>query len=469
MSTFSKSDNDSELEETAVVASMMPTAQRALAPSAQDVRHSDVRPQRSMPRLCIGAVIGGSYMVESTLGAGGCGEVYAARHLGTGRRVAVKVLRSDMAHVPTAVPRFIREVEALGRIEHDAIVRIFDVGELVPGSPYYVMELLEGVNLRQLLAIHQRLSEREAFLLLQPVAAALQVVHEHGIIHRDIKASNVFVSELGGKRIVKLLDFGTAKLLYGDHGPDGLTAPGTTVGTPHAMAPEQIRCEAIDCRSDIYSLGVLTYLLVTGSYPFFDPDPRRLALMHLQVPAPRPSAIAPVSAALDEVVLKCLAKARTDRYATVLEFIEALARAVGSSPEASATACKSAPAVGVRLEVGTHGEQELDDDMIEDISGVLDIVEAELACHDFEFPLRASNTLTAVRLVDRADRDKFSIDDAQALLETIKGMLAERQAAHPGVTVSLTVREDSVDCRESLQGIEFVGGPLLTTDSWTDS
>jgi serine/threonine-protein kinase len=306
--------------------------------------------------------------------------------------------------------------------------------------------------------------------LLEPIAAALHCAHEQGIVHRDVKASNIFVSESGGKRVVKLLDFGIAKLMYGDHGSQGLTAPGTMIGTPHAMAPEQIRCEALDCRADVYSLGVLTFLLVTGAYPFNNISTRMLTLMHLQTPPPRPSQFASVPAALDEVVLKCMAKAPADRYASMPELMTALRAAVRDGSNAQDEGGrKSAPAIGIRLEVGASGERELDDEMIEDISGVLDLVEGALSEHDFDFPLRASNGLTAVRLVDAVDRERFSAGEAQALLESIKKILDEREAAHPHVTVSLSVRADAVECRESLKGIEFVGGPLLDTDTWLGS
>jgi serine/threonine-protein kinase len=459
MSAFSKPGHDSD--ETAVIAAVVPNPDL-------DVMRTQLPPPPPKGDLRVGTLIG-SYLVESALGAGGCGQVYGARHAVTGRRAAVKVLRSEMARIPTAVPRFIREVEALSRIAHDNIVQVFDVGELSPGIPYYAMELLEGVDLRQLLAMHQRVSVREALALLEPVAAALHCAHEQGIVHRDVKASNVFVSESGGKRVVKLLDFGIAKLMYGDPEAQGLTAPGTMIGTPHAMAPEQIRSEPLDCRADIYSLGVLTFLLVTGAYPFNNVSTRMLTLMHLQTPPPRPSQFASVPAALDEVVLKCMAKAPADRYASMPEFIAALRAAVVDGSEVGGGERMSAPAIGIRLEVGAKGEQELDDEMIEDISGVLDLVEGALSEHAFDFPVRASNGLTAVRLVDPADRGGFSAGQAEALLSSIKKILEERDAAHPHVTVSLSVRQDAVECRESQKGIEFVGGPLLDTDTWLSS
>jgi serine/threonine-protein kinase len=462
MAAFQKPTDDPD--ETAVIAAHVP----GLELGGLDAQHL------SAPKLAVrvGTRIG-SYVIESMLGAGGCGQVYGGRHVESGRRAAIKVLRSEMARIPTAVPRFVREVEALSRIAHDNIIQVYDVGELAPGIPYYVMELLEGMDLRQLLALHQRLSPREALALLEPIAAALHCAHEQGIIHRDVKASNIFVSDSNGKRVVKLLDFGIAKLMYGDHGSQGLTAPGTMIGTPHAMAPEQIRCEALDCRADVYSLGVLTFLLVTGAYPFNNISTRMLTLMHLQTPPPRPSQFASVPAALDEVVLKCMAKAPADRYATMPELMAALRAAVCDGADVGAGSDeggrKSAPAIGIRLEVGATGERELDDEMIEDISGVLDLVEGALSEHDFDFPLRASNGLTAVRLVDAVDRERFSTGQAEVLLKTIKKILDEREAAHPHVTVSLSVRADAVECRESQKGIEFVGGPLLDTDTWLGS
>jgi serine/threonine-protein kinase len=429
-------------------------------------RRNSARPKP--PELPPGTRIG-SYVVERTLGAGGCGLVYGARQLDTGALAAIKVLRAEMAQVPTAVPRFVREIEALSRIAHENIVRVHDVGECAPGIPYYVMDLLEGMTLRDLLAVHQRLSPREALALLTQVAAALHCAHEQGIIHRDIKASNVFVSQLDGKPVVRLLDFGIAKLLYGDLTAEGLTAPGTMVGTPHAMAPEQIRCEALDRRADIYALGVLAFLLVTGTYPFNHESPRMLTLMHLQAPPPRASQFASLPVGLDEVLLKCLAKSPDDRSATAPEFVEALRRVVGDSDQPGPDAGKTAAAIGIRLEVGTTGTQAIDDEVIEDISGVLDLVETELAGNRFDFPLRASNTLTAVRLIEEGDRSAYSMEQAQTLVDALKAILDERESAHPNVVVSLTLREDAVRCRESKEGVEFVGGPLLDSDTWLDS
>ena len=178
--TFKTADG---ADETAVTAAVAPSFDAGAMRDSVPVVKIDLR----------SGTLVGSYLVGHKLGSGGCGEVYSARHAVSGRRAAIKVLRSEMARVPTAVPRFIREVEALSRIAHENIVAVYDVGEIAPGIPYYVMELLEGMDLRQLLARHQRLSPREALALLEPIAAALHCAHEQGIIHRDVKATNVFV------------------------------------------------------------------------------------------------------------------------------------------------------------------------------------------------------------------------------------------------------------------------------------
>jgi serine/threonine protein kinase len=184
----------------------------------------------------------GDYEVESLIGVGGGGIVYAARHRTLGHRVAIKTLRAEVAGFPGMLERFKREAAMVTKIGHPNIVQIHEFGEISAGRPYYVMELLEGSDLRKLLELSGRLSPREALDLLDPVCDAVQAAHEAGIIHRDLKATNVLISEAQGKRVVKLLDFGIAKRLSDEAAGQGLTRPGATLGTPHLMAPLQIRC-----------------------------------------------------------------------------------------------------------------------------------------------------------------------------------------------------------------------------------
>src|SRR5437016_4163176 len=238
----------------------------------------------------------GEYLILGTIASGGCGTVYTAEHRVLGRKAAVKVLHSQLASSPEMVERFVREARVVNRIGHPNIVDIYEFGELGDKRPYFVMELLEGTSLATIVERRGRLTAAQALSYLEPVCDALRAAHSAGVVHRDLKASNVAVVKEGDPPRVKLLDFGIAKLVRTAPGERGLTAVGQRIGTPYAMAPEQIRGGAIDTRVDIYALGVLLYQLLTGRYPFISGDPVEMERLHVESPPPRPSAMAPVSA-----------------------------------------------------------------------------------------------------------------------------------------------------------------------------
>src|SRR5262245_37814049 len=215
----------------------------------------------------------GDYVIESRVASGGCGTVYVATHALLGRRAAVKVLHGRLAASPQMVERFVREARAANIIRHPGIVDIFEFGALSDGRPYFVMELLEGTDLDTLLRMRGRLAFDEVLEILEPVVEALEAAHAAGIVHRDLKASNIMLLNSGGPRAVKLLDFGVAKLLVPEPGAEALTSMGQRLGTPVAMAPEQIRCGPVDARTDVYALGVLIFQMLTGRYPFAGADP----------------------------------------------------------------------------------------------------------------------------------------------------------------------------------------------------
>ncbi|WP_233561559.1 serine/threonine-protein kinase, partial [Sorangium cellulosum] len=194
----------------------------------------------------------GDYSVVTPIARGGCGAVYEARQLRTGARVAMKVLHGTLAASPKMVKRFLREIEVVRRLNHPGIVEIYDVGELADGRPFYVMEHLDGLTLDVLLRQEGRFSPEQALDLLEPVCSALDAAHAAGIIHRDVKGSNIFVSR-GAPRKVKLLDFGIAKLMEAEDGPTGFTTAGRAPGTLTIMAPEQILGGPIDARVDVYA------------------------------------------------------------------------------------------------------------------------------------------------------------------------------------------------------------------------
>ena len=186
------------------------------------------------------------------------------------------------------------------------------------------MELLEGIDLRSMLNERGRFPPAEVLEILEPVCSALQAAHDHGIVHRDLKASNIFIANAAAKRVVKLLDFGIAKLMHPDAGEGGLTVVGTRLGTSYTMAPEQIRGDGVDPRTDIYALGVVLYHLLTGQYPFRAETMTDIERQHLEAPPPRPSQAAPVPPALDAVVLRCMEKTPSAATRAVKAFIEAL-------------------------------------------------------------------------------------------------------------------------------------------------
>jgi serine/threonine protein kinase len=300
--------------------------------------------------------------------------------------------------------------------------------------------------------------------LLEPVCKAMQAVHDAGFIHRDIKASNVLVVDSNGVRAVKLLDFGIAKTVHGE-AEQGLTEPGATLGSAHNMAPEQVRCERLDARADIYALGVVMFQLLTGEYPFHAEDPRQIALLHLQTPAPRPSSRAPVSPSVDAVVLRCLEKRAERRFASADELLASLRAAVGEVPPD--TNEHDVRALGVYVALATPHDGELDDAMIEDIVNVLDIVEQALADKTFTFPLRTTNALLAVRMPGADVDPELERNEVTATISELRALLAERAEPHPDVQITISLRENAVRCRPSASGDEIVGGPLLEVGSWT--
>ena len=279
------------------------------------VRALEIRP---------GDLLAGRYRVESELGRGGMGVVLAVRHIALDTRMALKVMRPDVAAEPESARRFLREARAAARIESDHVVRVFDVGTLDSGQPYMAMEHLEGMDLGRLLAVRGQLPPEEAVAFLIQAIDALGEAHSLGIVHRDLKPSNLFVvHRRDGTDELKVLDFGAAKIVKRST-PAELS--GSThsqlVGTPQYMSPEQLRATPdLDARTDIWSLGVILFQLVNGTLPFQgDSFPELCA----NIIAGSPGVAAETSPELAEVLRRCLAKAREARYASVHELEEAL-------------------------------------------------------------------------------------------------------------------------------------------------
>jgi serine/threonine-protein kinase len=213
-----------------------------------------------------GDVIAGKYRIEAVLGAGGMGVVFLARHALLGGPVALKFLSRDFVGNPQAVSRFHREAQAAARLKSEHVVRVFDVGVHESGSPYIVMEQLDGGDLQRLLRNEGRLSVEHAVDLALQACSALAEAHRAGIVHRDLKPSNLFcVPRADGRFTLKIVDFGISKLASAD---ESVTVTGNFIGSPAYMSPEQMDApNRVDERADLWSLGVVLYECVTGKLP----------------------------------------------------------------------------------------------------------------------------------------------------------------------------------------------------------
>jgi serine/threonine-protein kinase len=264
-----------------------------------------------------GQVLAQRYRIQRLLGRGGMGAVYLADDEVLGELVALKVILSSFAADEAAmVSRFRREAAAARKVSSPSVIRIHDLGEARPGLLYLSMEYFAGRTLTEVIAQRGVVPLKDARDILQQIAAGLEAAHQAGVIHRDLKPSNVLVGERGK---IKIIDFGLATTAFGD----GLTATGAILGTPHYMAPEQVRGKPVDVRSDIYALGALAYHLVCGRPPFAGDNAIAIGFAHISEPVVPPRQLRKdVSPALDEAILAALAKAPEDRPASAKEFID---------------------------------------------------------------------------------------------------------------------------------------------------
>lgn len=324
----------------------------------------------------------GRYKLNNKIGSGGMGDVYRAEHRLMKRPCAIKVIRPDKAGDPRAIARFEREVQMTAKLTHWNNISIFDYGRTADGKFYYVMEFLSGLTLQELVKRKGPLPPGRAVYLLKQACQALIEAHSIGLIHRDIKPANLMVTELGGNfDVIKLLDFGLAKPISAAvNSPTdatsedpGITVAGSLTGSPLYMSPEQALGEGgSDLRSDLYSLGGVAFFMLTGRPPFESASTLKVLLAHMHEQPVAPSTVRRVPPAfspeLDQVILKCLAKAPGDRYQSAREMLEALENLPESKEWTSHTAehwwnrncthqsdcCPHSEVTAIELE-GNHG------------------------------------------------------------------------------------------------------------------
>ncbi len=295
----------------------------------------------------IGTVIAGSYRVIGVLGAGAMGIVYRAEDIARGTPVAIKVLHKTLSASKEAAARFRREAFVGVRMIHPNCVPVSDFGTAEDGSVYMAMDLLDGEPLGALIDRHGRLPWRRALHIARHVLRGLDYAHCESVVHRDIKPDNIFVTDRDGDPyFATLLDFGIAKLV-GDAAGHAITQAGIAVGTPRYLSPEQATGSPLDARSDLYSLSVVLYELLTGRTPFGDRETLNIVLAHISEPVPTFADVAPlldVPAEVEELVRDGLAKRPDDRISSANEYIVRIEALLGPERPAATNDVRPAAA-----------------------------------------------------------------------------------------------------------------------------
>jgi hypothetical protein len=408
----------------------------------------------------------GRYKLLQQIGEGGMGLVYMAEQDQPVRRsVALKVIKLGM-DTRQVVARFEAERQALAMMNHPHIAKVFDAGATDSGRPYFVMELVRGIPIteycdKNFLPTRQRL---DLFIL---VCQAVQHAHQKGVIHRDLKPSNILVTLNDGVPWPMIIDFGIAKATNQRLTEKTLfTHFEQMIGTPAYMSPEQAEMSKldVDTRTDIYALGVLLYQLLTGRPPFSAGSQSELEELHLHAPPPAPSHLAPVPAALDAVVRRCLAKRPADRYPETVSLLEDVRRAL----EPSTRPAGRTLGLGLYLRARPEAGEAAEDAALDALDQVLEAARDGLPGCGLAIVVEGADFLMAAAPVPAGEAD------ARAWWQQVRGELdrlwpaLERQVAGLGVllTAALHVAEAVVEPGPGGEP-RVVDGPLLRQGEWT--
>jgi serine/threonine-protein kinase len=279
----------------------------------------------------IGTVLDGRYRLDSLIGEGGMGDVYRATHIHIDTQLAVKLLKPEFVANQTAIKRFRLEAKAAGRIQHPNAVRTTDFGVTTEGIVYLVMELVEGPSLRSLMRSERKLDPLRTVNIVRQICGAVEAAHRSGVIHRDLKPDNILLEEGHKTERVKVLDFGIAKLRE-TKTDSFLTQAGTIIGTPQYMSPEQCQGKPLDARSDIYSIGILLYEMLSGDVPFDGESTLQVVYNQLHLHPPSLLERAPhIPPPLAKVIMRALEKEPERRQSSAQQLSEELKRVVESA------------------------------------------------------------------------------------------------------------------------------------------
>jgi serine/threonine protein kinase len=408
----------------------------------------------------------GDYELIAQIARGGFGVVWRGRHVHSKQPVAVKIIRAELIASEELVLRLEREARAIALTRHPNVVELYDFGKLDDGRPYLVMEHVPGVDLDAYIRSRGALPPAEALSLLAPLGDALAAVHAQGIVHRDIKGSNIMLSVRDGARRVVLLDFGVAKLL--EHRGQPITAPRCTVGTPQCMAPEQILGLPVDARTDVYALGSLAFQMLTGEAPFPGEDVT-VTNAHLIAERPRPSGRADITPAFDEVIVRAMNRFPEQRYDGAPAFVAAF-RAALHAESALLPPSRRRRAVGIYVDVQATQQHAAsttyDDAMLDDMESVMPLAWSYLREHGCLLAYENGNSALFVSPLAPdvelgASFRRESVDLATRLLHTLQcrpGRVAQ-------VAVSVHLHLGEIEIADST----VTGGPLLDLPLWVAS
>jgi serine/threonine-protein kinase len=300
----------------------------------------------------LGRTIDGKYLIEQRIGRGGSGTVYRARHTLIHRPVAIKLLSLDLVADPDSLERFRREAQTAGNVKHVNLVPVTDFGMTPDGVAYLVMDFIEGGTLRKILDREKTLPPERVVRIMKAVCSGMHAAHRKGIIHRDLKPDNVMIEVVDEEEMPRVLDFGIAKLMDAFNATSEFrTETGSVMGTPHYMSPEQCEGRTLDVRSDIYSLGVLAYEMLTGAPPFSGKASASVMMQQVtKEPPPLRKSRPDLPEAAEACILRALAKDPAARQTTTIDFFFELEAAFAPTPKPEAPAERPDSVVSVKAE-----------------------------------------------------------------------------------------------------------------------